>query len=95
MPCASYSSAHVIFGNCSRGSAPLRRMLLYSDDAPLQVLSFFPVIAMPLPGSCSFPPSRSYLKPSSTEIPTPTCLLTELSVTNPFRYVVFFTLRST
>ncbi len=47
-------------------------------DAPLQVLSFFPVIAMPLPLSCSVPPPPTPQR--APEIPTPTCLLTELSV---------------
>jgi hypothetical protein len=49
-------------------------------DAPLQVLSFFPVIATPLPRSCSVPPPPTPQRPRAPEIPTPTCLLTELAV---------------
>jgi hypothetical protein len=54
----------------------------------LQILSFFPVMAMPLPGNCPLPlpPANEKLRMA---MPAPTCALSELTVRNPSNLSVF------
>ena len=61
----------------SRLLAPLERVFLMLHH--LQILSFFPVLSLPLPSDCQLPhpPSSQRLRKA---MPTPTCLLSELTV---------------
>ena len=56
--------------------------ILFSRSLP-KIISFFPVIALPLPDNCPLPPSHSSKRRHGADMPTPTCLLSLLTVKFP------------
>ena len=56
--------------------------ILFSRSLP-KIISFFPVIALPLPDNCPLPPSHSSKRRHGADMPTPTCLLSQLTVKFP------------